>query len=66
MGNQGTTTRSSEAEALQDWKSATSKVSELAASLEASKIDEATFERLREARADERDAWQRCRPHWSE
>ncbi len=66
METQRTAAPSSEDQALRDWQAATEQVSTHAAKLAANKVDDSTFEELRRLRAAEREAWQRCRPHWSE
>jgi hypothetical protein len=66
METQRTTAPSSEDQALRDWQAATAKMSEAAQKVQVNKVDEATFEDLRTLRAAEREAWQRCRPHWAD
>ncbi|MCZ3389917.1 MAG: hypothetical protein LH645_12580 [Actinomycetia bacterium] len=66
METQRTAAPSSEDQALRDWQAATEQVSKFAAKAESKKVDEATFEEMRRLRGAEREAWQRCRPHWSE
>lgn len=66
METQRSSAASSEDQALRDWQAATQQVSASAAKLESKKVDESAFEELRRLRAAEREAWQRCRPHWSE
>jgi hypothetical protein len=41
-------------------------MSEAAQKVQSNKVDESTFEDLRTLRAAEREAWQRCRPHWAD
>lgn len=60
------TTPSTEADAVRDWQAATAQLSAFAATISPSAVDDETFQKLRGLRQAERDAWQRCRPHWSE
>ena len=66
MESNRTSAPSSEDQALRDWQAATAQVSSSAAKLVAKSVDDSDFEELRRLRAAEREAWQRCRPHWSE